>query len=113
MSHQVITVTQREVPILELAVGDRLPAYVADGRTCDGRQNWTGWTLTFQMRGPIDVTGSTTVVGDNLGTLTYTWGAGETDTPGDYEVVIHGISPSPESKQRTFLVRGVVRIYVP
>lgn len=98
-------------PVFEVFVGDLLPTYVADARDCDGPFDFTGWTLTFEMRGPVVVTGL--AAGDGLGVLTHVWITGQTAVIGDYEVLFHGISPAPESKPRTFLVQGVLRISTP
>lgn len=98
-------------PVLEMFVGDLLPSLIADAKTCDGPVDFTGWTLTFEMRGPVAVTGLAT--GSSLGVLTHVWLSGQTATPGDYEVLFHGISPAPESKPRTFPVQGVLRISTP
>lgn len=93
-------------------VGDLIPAFVADARDCTGRaMDWTGWTLTFRMAGPVVRSGPAT--GDALGVITYAWQAGDTEVPGEYLVTIIGVSPAPESKQRTFVVDGLVRITVP
>lgn len=98
-------------PVLELVAGDLLPAYVADASDCDGPFDFTGWTLTFEMAGPVTVTGAAT--GDASGVLTYVWADGDTDIPGDYRPLFIGVSPAPESKPRTFVVDGVVRITAP
>lgn len=97
--------------VFPIIAGDLRPTYVADARTCDGPVDFTGWTLTFEMRGPVTVLGIAT--GNADGVLTHFWVDGETDVPGDYEVIFHGISPSPESKPQTFLVPGVVRVIQP
>lgn len=96
------------LPVTELVAGDLLPAYVADASDCDGPFDFTGWTLTFEMEGPVLVAGS--AVGTADGVLIHEWVDGETDIPGDYRPVFHGISPAPESKPRTFVVDGVLRI---
>lgn len=96
-------------PDFPLFVGDLLPTYVADARTCDGVFDFTGWTLTFTMYGPVTVTGSAT--GDDQGVITHEWVDGETDVPGEYAVVIVGISPG--GRQRTFVVGGTVTISQP
>lgn len=95
--------------VFEIFVGDLLPTYVVDVRTCDGALDFTGWTLTFEMRGLVTVTGLAS--GDSAGVLTHAWVAGETAQPGDYEVLFHGTSPA--SKPQTFLVAGVLRIVRP
>lgn len=95
-------------PVLDIIAGDLLPGVAASARSCSGRFDFTGWTLTFEMRGPVVVTGS--AAGDALGNLTYAWASGNTDFPGEYELIFRGVSPTPESKTRTFVVSGTVRI---
>lgn len=100
-------------PVFELFVGNLLPAYVADAVECvdgtSGPADWQGWGLVFQLRGPVTITGI--AAGDSDGVLTHDWVAGETDTPGEYEVLFVGTSP--DGKPRTFKARGLVRISVP
>jgi hypothetical protein len=96
-------------PVFPIFTGDLLPIYIADARDCDGPVDWTGWTLTYELRGPVTITGD--VTGDADGRLTIVWEAGDTNFPGDYEVVI--IGESPDGKPRTFVAQGYVRISVP
>lgn len=98
-------------PVFPIYVGDLLPAWTASARTCDGPFSWVGWVLIVEFRGPVVVNG--TLTGDADGQLLHGWTVGETDVPGDYTVLVHGISPSPESKPRTFVVEGVVRMLTP
>lgn len=94
----------------KLFTGDLEPLFIADAkRICDpvsGPVDWTGWALSLELRGPVVVTGA--IIGTSLGVLTYSWVAGDTDIPGDYEPLVHGVSP--QGKQRTFRIHGVVRI---
>lgn len=89
--------------------GDLLPVFVVDIRDCDERVDFTGWTLTFQMRGPVMRTGAAT--GDDQGVVTYVWAPGDTDVPGEYGVLFVGISPA--GKQQTFPVDAVLRVEPP
>lgn len=96
-------------PEFPLYVGDLLPDYVADARTCDGPFDFTGWTLVFKLIGPVTIVGTAT--GTDLGVITHQWVSGETDVPGEYEVVIVGSSPA--GRQRTFVAQGSVVISQP
>ena len=87
-------------------VGDLLPIYEADASSCAGAFDFTGWTLSFEMVGPVTVTGTAT--GNASGVLTHVWVAGDTSVPGDYQVIFHGISPA--GARRTFVALGVVSI---
>jgi hypothetical protein len=98
-------------PVFTIYVGDLRPSYTVDVSDCDGPVDFTGWTLTFEMRGPVTVTGLAT--GDAFGAITHFWIAGQTDVLGDYQVIFHGVSPSPESKPQTFVAAGVVSIVAP
>lgn len=90
--------------------GDLLPIYVADAESATGSPfDFTGWTLTFVMAGPVERSGPAT--GDALGKLTYRWVSGDTDVQGDYEARFDGISP--DGKPETFKVDGVIRIGAP
>jgi hypothetical protein len=95
-------------PVVTIYQGDLLPTYTADARSCSEAFDFTGWTMTFEMSGPVTITGAAT--GSSDGTLTYAWVAGDTDIPGEYAVTFHGVSPSPESKPRTFVVPGMVEV---
>lgn len=99
----------------EILLGDLLPKLEATARNCDGSLfDFTGWTsLTFKLDGPLQISGTGAVTANSRGLLTYTWATGETDWPGDYAGIFHGISPSPESKPRTFPLTGPVRIIRP
>lgn len=94
---------------LVVYVGNLLPSYVADATSCGTPFDFTGWTLTFEMRGPVVVSGSATGTAD--GVLTHDWIAGETDQPGEYEVLFHGTSPT--GRPRTFVAKGSVSILEP
>lgn len=96
-------------PEFPLYTGDLLPDYIADARTCDGGFDWTGWTIVFKLIGPVTIVGVAT--GDEDGVLTHEWQAGETDVPGEYEVVFVGTSPV--GRQRTFVASGLVVIITP
>lgn len=107
-------VTVRVTAGARMVAGDRLPVLAAKatgGPCCGGPFDFTGWTLTFELRGPVNVTGGGAVAADAQGNLTYTWAAGDTDWPGEYEAIFHGTSP--DSKPRTFLASDVVRIIRP
>lgn len=91
------------------APGDLLPTWIADAAIDGQAVNWTGWTLELVLRGPVIV--SRTAQGDENGTITYEWVAGDTDVPGDYEVLVVG--SSPDGKPQTFPVRGILRILAP
>lgn len=93
-------------PTQQIGVGDLLPSLVVDVQTCTGGFDFTGWTLTLELRGPVQVTGA--AAGTSEGVVTYDWVAGNTDFPGDYSVRIRGMSPT--GRPRTFPVAGVVRI---
>lgn len=95
--------------VFELWQGDLLPVYVVDVKTCAGEFDFTGWTVVFRMRGPVQVSGPAS--GDSHGVLTYVWAAGDTSVAGDYEPLFVGTSP--EGKQQTFHVAGTVRVSVP
>jgi hypothetical protein len=95
-----------EGPVFPINVGDLLPLYIVDARGCDGVVDWTGWTLIIEFSGPVIVTGTAT--GTELGVITYEWQAGDTDIPGDYEVLIR--AENPEGLPRTFRIPGIVRI---
>lgn len=99
MSHRVRTMFQ----------GDLLPVFVVDVRDCNEVFDFDGWTLTFQMRGPVTRTGP--AIGDDQGVITYVWVPGDTDVPGDYEVLFAGISPA--GKPQTLVMEGVLRIEPP
>lgn len=94
---------------LLIYVGNLLPEYIADATTCGMPFDFTGWTLTFEMRGPVTITGAATGTID--GVLTHNWVAGDTDIPGEYEVLFRGVSPS--GRPRTFVVQGTVSIAEP
>lgn len=90
-------------------VGDLLPAFMADVAE-DGRPfDFTDWSLTFTLSGPVTVSGAAS--GDDEGVLSYSWLSGQTATPGDYTAYFTGTSP--DLKQRTFEVEGVFRIQPP
>ena len=89
--------------------GDLLPVYIADVSSCSGQVDFTGWTFTFQIRGPVVRGGVAT--GDALGVLTYAWVAGDTDVPGDYEAVFFGVAPG--GLPQTFPVESALRISAP
>jgi hypothetical protein len=91
--------------------GDLLPAFNVDVETDDGTEfDLTDWTLTLEMSGPVEVTGSASwAAGEGL---TYAWAAGDTDVPGVYQVVIRGVSPAPESLPRTFPTRGALTLII-
>ncbi len=93
----------------EIVQGDQLPVFVADARTTAGPFDFTGWSLTFVMAGPVTRTGAAT--GDALGVMTYQWAIGDTAIQGDYEARFVGVSP--EGKQETFRVDGIVRVVAP
>lgn len=91
--------------------GDLLPPFVADSTDGAGQPfDFTGWSLTFKMRGPVEVSGP--AIGTANGVVSYGWVAGNTDVPGTYEAVIVGVSPPPESKPRTFPTRGAVTVVI-
>jgi len=89
--------------------GDLLPVFQADARTQDGPMDFTGWSLTFVMSGPVTRGGPAT--GDALGVLTYVWVAGDTDYLGEYEARFVGVSP--EGKQETFPADVLIRVKQP
>lgn len=91
------------------APGDLLPVWTADSSAQGVVIDWRGWELTLELSGPVLVT--RTATGNALGVITYSWVAGDTDVPGDYEVRIHGLSPN--GKPQTFAVDGIVRIGAP
>lgn len=93
-------------------VGDLLPVLVLDVSEDGRRFDFTGWTsLVVTVSGPVAITGSAT--GDAQGVLTYAWTTGQTATPGSYAVFVRGVSPSPESKPRTFEAREALQIVAP
>lgn len=94
---------------IEITQGDLLPAYFADVTGVDGRFDFTGWTLTFQLLGPVVLTGP--AVGSDAGELRHDWAIGETDVPGDYEVLFHGLAP--DGRPQTFRVPETLRILPP
>jgi len=89
-------------------LGDRLPALELDVSENGHRFDFTGWTLTLEISGPITATGAAT--GNARGEVTFAWAAGATATPGYYAVIIHGTSPTPESLPRTFRADQPLRI---
>jgi hypothetical protein len=65
-------------------------------------QDLTGGTVTFYMERLVDGLikingGAVTVVSPTLGTVSYAWGATDTDTAGVYRAEFHvtGLSPTP------------------
>lgn len=98
-----------EGPIVPINVGDLLPIWTADATSCDGPVDWSGWELTVKFEGPVTITG--TAIGTADGVITYEWIDGDTIIPGDYLVVISGLSPT--GKPRTFRPIGIVRIEAP
>lgn len=89
--------------------GDRLPDFEADVEAdCGEPFDFTGWTLVFQMSGPVEVSG--TALGTAAGVVSYAWSAGDTVVPGAYAATI--IGTSPEALQRTFPTRGAITVIV-
>lgn len=91
-------------------VGDLLPALALEVSEGGAPFDFTGWTLTITVDGPVTVTGAAT--GDASGNITYAWTAGQTAMPGDYAVYVVGTSPAP-AKQRTFRLPDLVSIRRP
>lgn len=91
--------------------GDTLPVLECDAKTCDGPFKFVtgGWTvITFEMSGPVVVTGSAT--GDDAGLLTYPWVAGDTDTPGAYDAVFRGTAL--DGNRQTWPTTGAITIII-
>lgn len=87
--------------------GDRLPELEAGAEDCEGPFDFTGWSLTFRMSGPVEVSGAAT--GTAAGVLSYAWAAGDTAVPGTYGAVFVG---TKDGKQQTFPTRGVITVIV-
>lgn len=91
--------------------GDRLPDLLVDVAE-DGRPlDFTGWTVTVQVDGPVSSTGPS--LSTAPGVIARAWQAGETDFPGDYAVILYGTSPAPQSYQRTWTAEQALRIEQP
>lgn len=97
-----------EQPDFSIHRGDLLPVLQAIAKTCSGPVDFTGWTLTFSMSGPREVSGPAT--GTSAGVLEYTWASGDTTVAGFYEGRFIGTSPS--GKQQTFPTKGHLLIEV-
>lgn len=91
--------------------GDTLPIFQADAKV-EGKPflfATGGWTvITFEMSGPVLVTGAAT--GDDTGLLTYAWIAGDTATPGTYEAVFRGTAL--DGNHQTFPTSGSITVII-
>ena len=101
----------------KIRTGDRLPVLTVTATAKNlivavtnptGLVDFTGWTLTFRMVGPVTITGSAT--GSAAGVLEYAWAAGNTATPGVYLGVFEGTDP--DDKIQTFPTEGEIEIEI-
>lgn len=66
--------------------GNLLPVVAATLLNPDGTPfNLTGCTVAFNAQGPVGFTGAAVIVTAAAGTVTYTFAAGQTEVPGDYQ----------------------------
>lgn len=71
---------------ITITAGDEATPLRARAFTSEGYVDLTVFaSVAFRMVGPVTVTGAAT--GDASGNLSYTWGAGDTATPGEYQAV--------------------------
>lgn len=95
--------------VIEMPRGDLLPALFIAVQERDGEPfDFTGWTLTLEMFGTVNVSASATAGTD--GVIQHDWSTGQTDMPGDYVMQVRGAAPAPDGRQQTFRVRQLLRI---
>lgn len=94
---------------LTITAGDTATPIRARAYDADGYVDLTVFaSVQFRMVGPATVQGAAT--GDALGNLSYAWGAGQTDTPGEYQAVWRCTDGS--GKMQTFPQGGALAVTI-